>query len=177
VLLKASGANSDRGPQGPAGLTPEALARRGKAEFLPSFAALQEAVRRACAGEAEWEARVIAGCYAVLEFAAGDADAAGALTINARERASSQINPEREVIGYFARLLADSTPDPMLFPISSEESLVESVALIVRAHLQARTAERLPELAPDLAYLLLMPYKGLEEARSWVERATPIRSG
>jgi tRNA isopentenyl-2-thiomethyl-A-37 hydroxylase MiaE len=65
----------------------------------------------------------------------------------------------------------------MLFPISSEESLVESVALIVRAHLQARTAERLPELAPDLAYLLLMPYKGLEEARSWVERATPIRSG
>jgi hypothetical protein len=174
--LKASGADGDRGPRGSAELTPEALVRRGKAEFLRSFAALQSAVRRACDRHPDWQAKVVAGCYAVLEFAAADADAAGALTVNARERASSRIDPEREVIAYFADLLADSTPERMLFPISSEKSLVESVALVVRAHLQARTAARLPDLGPDLAYLLLMPYTGLDGARVWVERVAPARS-
>jgi hypothetical protein len=143
--------------------------RRGKVEFLPSFAALQEAVRKACAGHADWEARVVAGIHASLEFAAADADAAGALTINARERASQEIDPEQEVITYFADLLTEVTPPQMLVPICDEESLIESIAVVVRAHLQARTAEQLPALAPDLAYLTLMPYVGLAGARRWAE--------
>lgn len=169
--MKASGGNSDGGPKRSSELTPEARVRRGKADFLPSFAALQEAVRKACARHADWEARVVAGVHAVLEFAAADADAAGALTINARERASREIDPEQEVIGYFADLLADVSPPQMLFPVCDEESLVESVAVVVRAHLQARTAEKLSELAPDLAYLLLMPYVGLDSARHWSEQS------
>jgi hypothetical protein len=162
-------ANGDRGPQRSSELTPEAQVRRGKAEFLPSFAALQEAVRKACATHPGWEARVVAGIHAALDFAAADVDAAGALTINARERASEEIDPEQEVITYFAGLLADATPPQMLFPICDEESLVESIAVVVRAHLQARTASRLPALAPDLAYLTLMPYVGLAGARQWAE--------
>ena len=169
-LVKTNGASSDRGPQRSAQLTPEAQARRGKADFLPSFAALQEAVRKACARHTDWQARVVAGVQAALEFAAADVDAASALTINARERASKEIDPEQEVITYFADLLKDATPAQMLFPICNEESLVESIAVVVRAHLQARTADKLPDLAPDLAYLSLMPYVGLASAGQWVEK-------
>jgi hypothetical protein len=144
--------------------------RRGRAEFLPSFAALQDAVRKACARQTAWEAKVVAGIRASLEFAAADVDAASALTINARERASDQLDPEHEVIAYFARLLGEATPAQMLFPICDEVSLVESIAVVVRAHLQAGTADRLPGLAPDLAYLSLMPYVGLDSAGQWANK-------
>jgi hypothetical protein len=171
--VKASSANGSRGSTGPARLTPEAEVRRGKSEFLPSFVALQEAVREACAKQIEWEAKIVGGIYATLEFAAEDADAAGALTINARERATQQIDPEQEVITYFAELLAAVTPTPMLFPICNEESLVESISVVVRAHLQAGTSRKLPEHAPDLAYLTLMPYVGIAGAEGWIEKCVP----
>ena len=149
------------------GVTAEELSRRGTAEFEPSFKALKEAVNGACGGESEWEARVVAGIGAVIEFAIEDLPAARALTVCAAALATEESDPEREVRAYFEELLEDVSPGPMLFPISSAEGIVETAAILFRGYLQAGRIERLPELGPELVYLALMPYLGFDGARQW----------
>jgi hypothetical protein len=151
------------------GLTDAARARRGSAEFLPSFAALQEAIARACAGSTEWEAKVAAGVRAALEFAAAHPDAARALTIHARREIGEAGDREQELIRYFTRLLGEVTPAEVRYPISTDEGLIESIATAVRGHLVSGSAEDLPALTPELTYLALMPYAGMSGARRWAE--------
>ena len=101
--------NGDGGRrQTPSGETRAAAARRGKASFLPSFAALKDRVAKACGGEEAWEAQVVAGVRAVLEFAAADPQAAHALTVEARRRATGEVDLEQEAISYFAGLLREA---------------------------------------------------------------------
>jgi hypothetical protein len=151
------------------GMTEAARARRGNAEFLPSFAALQEAIARACAGKTPWEAKVAAGVRAALEFAAAHPDATRALTIRARREAGEAGDREQELIRYFSRLLGDVTPAEVRYPISTDEGLIESIATAVRGHLVSGDAGGLPALAPELTYLALMPYTGMAGARRWAE--------
>lgn len=153
------------------GVTAEEISRRGTAEFGPSFAALKDAVDRACAREEEWEARVVAGIGAVVEFALEDLAAARALTICAGAQATDGSDPEGEVLAYFAELLADVTPDEMLFPISSAAGIVETAAVLIRGHLLAGRGERVGDLGPELVYLVLMPYVGLDSARRWASNS------
>jgi hypothetical protein len=164
--VTATGPNGRRKHEPPK-LTPEALTRRGSAEFSPSFEALQEAVRKACAREPRWEAKVVAGIAAVLEFAVGDVAAARALTVNAGEWSAEVSDPEQTIRSYFETLLEDVVPGRMLFPISSVDGIVETIAIQIRGHLLAGTHERLLELGPELVYLTLMPYLGDRGARQW----------
>ena len=137
--------NGDGGRrQTPSGETQAAAARRGKAGFLPSFAALKDRVAKACGGEEAWEAKVVAGVRAVLEFAAADPQAAHALTVDARRRATGEVDLEQEAISYFADLLRDAVGVERRFTLSTEEALVESIATIIRGHLQLGTAGRAP---------------------------------
>ena len=162
--------NGDGGRrQTPSGETRAAAARRGKASFLPSFAALKDRVAKACGGEEAWEAQVVAGVRAVLEFAAADPQAAHALTVEARRRATGEVDLEQEAISYFAGLLREAVGVERRFTLSTEEALVESIATIIRGHLQLGTADELPGIAPDLVYITLMPYLGISEARRWAE--------
>lgn len=149
------------------GVTVEEIARRGTAEFGPSFAALKGAVGRACPPEGEWEARIVAGIGAVVEFALEDPAAARALTVCAGAQATDDTDPEGEMLTYFAELLESVAPDEMLFPISSAEGIVETSAVLIRGHLLAGRIERIGELGPELVYLALMPYVGLDGAREW----------
>ena len=162
-----------------AGESAAAAARRGKARFLPSFAALKDRVARACAGSSGWEEQVVAGINAVLEFAATDPQGAYALTVEARRRTSAgDVDLEQEAVSYFAGLLREVVEVERRFAISTEEAVVESIATIVRGHLQLGTAAELPGLAPDLVYVTLMPYLGIEEARRWAAvTASRYRSG
>jgi len=148
-----------------------AVARRGKARFLPSFAELKDRVGTACDGQGSWEEQVIAGLRAVLEFAATDPQGAHALTVDARRRPSGEVDLEEEVVGYFAGLLRRTVAVERRFSISNEEAVVESIVTIVRGHLQLGTAAELPGLAPDLVYVVLMPYTGIAEARRWAAAA------
>jgi len=157
-------------------LTDAARARRGSAEFLPSFVALQEAIATACSGPAEWEAKVAAGVRAALEFAAARPDAAGALTIHARRDIGGGGDREQELIRYLTRLLAEVTPAEVRYPISTDEGLIESIATTVRGHLVSEAAAELPALAPEFIYLALMPYTGMAGARSWAEAPTVATS-
>jgi hypothetical protein len=149
------------------GVTAEELSRRGTAEFGPSAAALKVAVSRACAEESAWEARIVAAIGAVIEFTLDDPAAARALTVCAGAFASEERDPERELLAYFAERLELIAPFEMLFPISSAEGIVETVAILIRGSLLTGRIERLPELGPELVSLTLMPYLGLDGARKW----------
>ena len=163
--------NGDGGRrQTPSGETRAAAARRGKASFLPSFAALKDRVAKACGGEEAWEAQVVAGVRAVLEFAAADPQAAHALTVEApasSRRARSTSSRRRSPTS--PACSARRSEVERRFTLSTEEALVESIATIIRGHLQLGTADELPGIAPDLVYITLMPYLGISEARRWAE--------
>jgi hypothetical protein len=164
-----SGGTGERRPRAKG--TAAARARRGSAEFLSSFAALQEAVRVACASGRRWEEQIVAGIQAALRFAAAEPQMAHALIVQGRREPSGDGDREQEVIAYFASLLASVAPAELRRPTTTDEGVVEAIAALVRGHLQAGAAERLPAAAADLVYLALMPYLGLEGARSWAEMA------
>jgi hypothetical protein len=146
-----------------------ARARAPTEDFSSSFEALKGAVRSACARQLEWEAKVVVGVRAALEFAAANPGCAHALTIAARRESPPGGHREEEVISYFAALLGEDAPPQWPAPAASEEGLVESIAIVVRGHLLAETTDQLPARAPDLVYLTLMPYIGLAGARRWAE--------
>jgi hypothetical protein len=154
--------------------TAAAAARRGRGRFVPSFAALKDFVGSACATEAGWEAKVVAGIHAVLRYAASNPQNAHSLTVDARRRVLGEADLEEEVISYFAGLLREVVSVERRFAISTEEATVEAIATVIRGHLQVGGAGQLPERAPDLIYLTLMPYLGIAGARRWA--AVPARS-
>ena len=140
---------------------PPPIGRRAQGEgFSTSFGQLQGEVEGACRRVTGWEARVAAGVRAALEFAAAHPAEARALTIEARS-ADPAVDREDDVIAYFTQLLHDAAPDEKLFPIAADRAMVASIAMIVRSHLVIGSAKQLPDLAPDLAYLILLPYRGL----------------
>jgi hypothetical protein len=146
-------------------------------DFTASFLELQELVHGACKRESRWEAKVVAGIGASLDFAATEPAKARALTVGARRPAFGERYPEQVVISYFARELGAVAPRARRVAISTDESIVEAIALLVRGHLLQGTEVRLPVAAPDLIYLALVPYLGLGEARDWAESAAPPGEG
>jgi hypothetical protein len=173
--LTGSGANGGGGRErGPSGISAAARVRASGEDFSTSFVELQQAVRDACRRQVKWEAKVVAGIDATLDFAATHPAKAIALTVNARRPAFGERNPEQVVLAHFAGLLGEVTPAERPLPVSTDESIVESIAAVVRGHLLAGTEDQLPEVGPDLVYLTLLPYLGLEGTKRWVEPAESV---
>jgi hypothetical protein len=149
-------------------LSAAARVRADGEDFTASFIQLQDAVRSACTRQSRWQARIVAGIKAALEFAAAEPAKAEALTVAARRPGSADPGREREVIDFFAALFDAAAPAERRFRVSTDAAIVESIAAIVRGHLLGGTPEQLPDTAPDLVYLALMPYLGLAETRRWV---------
>ncbi len=112
--------------------------RRGKSRFLPSFADLKDHVAAACGREEAWEAQVVAGIQAVLEFAAADPQGAHALTIDARRHPAGEVDLEQETIVYFAGLLRQVVRVERRVAVSTEQALVESIATVSQGSPPAR---------------------------------------
>ncbi|HEX6229186.1 MAG TPA: hypothetical protein VFZ41_06950 [Solirubrobacterales bacterium] len=144
-----------------------AAASASTEEFSACFELLRKEVRKACARHTQWETRVSAGIQAALEFAAANPHRARALTVDVRG------DRQDEVIEHFTEMLGDVTPTDR-FPISTDRAIVGSIATMVRSHLLADSADRLPQLVPDLVYLALMPYLGLVGARRGAEKAAHL---
>ncbi len=138
-------------------------------DFERSFDELKGLVTAACGEQGEWEAKVVAAVRAVAEFAAASPKKALALTVEARRPRADGRAAADEVVAYFAKLLAEVAPSERRAPISTDASVVEAIAMIVRGHLIAGTSELLPESAPDLVYLALVPYLGIAETRGWTK--------
>jgi hypothetical protein len=126
-------------------------------------------MREGCEQHAEWEARVVAGVRAALEFAAAQPAAARAVFVRARGEGSGERDRQDEVIAYFTELLEGAAPSRKRFPIATDQAIVEAVATMIRAQLLGGTENRLRELTADVVYLALMPYTGLDAAKRWAE--------
>ena len=168
--------SSGTGPRQRAELSAAASVRTGGAEFSASFLALKRAVRRACAAETEWHARVVVGLRAVLEFVADDPAAARALTIQARRGGPAEFDGQDQVVAHFTELLGELAPAERLVAISTDTGIVEAIATIIRGQLLAGTADQLPAALPDLVNLTLLPYTGFTK-RVAGPRLAPESSG
>jgi hypothetical protein len=168
--VTASGSDSGNGRvDRDAGLTAAAQARAPTEDFSSSLRELQDAVRSACAQHLEWEERVAAGIREALVFAGANPAKAHVLTIAARRPSAPEAEREEVVISHFTEVLGKGAPAKGCASISTDEGPVEAIATVVRGHLLAGTANRLPALAPDLVYLTLVPYVGLAAAGRWAE--------
>jgi hypothetical protein len=146
-------------------------------DFIASFLEIQQLVQEACKRQSRWEAKVVAGIGAALDFAASEPDKARALTLSARRPAFGESYPEQVVISYFARELGAVAPRARRVAISTDEGIVEAIALLVRGHLLDGAQDRLPAAAPDLVYLALLPYLGFTETTDWAESAAAADGG
>jgi hypothetical protein len=133
---------------------------------------LEEVVLGACAGEAEWPARIAAGVYAGVDFAIANPEVIESL--------SSDLEGEAERIARYERLIARFTgflqaqaPLGERLPGSTDTALVGGIVGLVGDHLRLGRTERLSELRPDLVLLVLLPYLGFAEAKSWADRVDP----
>jgi hypothetical protein len=170
-----SGVNGGGGRErGPSGVSAAARVRATGEDFSASFHELQDVVSSTCRLHVEWEAKVVAGIHAMLDFAAANPAKARALTVEARRPAFGDRNPEQVVIAHFVALFGKVAPATRRLPVSTDESIVESIATVVRGHLLADTADQLPETAPDLVYLALLPYLGLDGTRRWAESTSSV---
>lgn len=146
-------------------------------DFIASFLEIQRRVHEACQRQARWEAKVVAGIGAALDFAASEPDKARALTLSARRPAFGESYPEQVVISYFASELGAVAPRTRRIAISTDEGIVETIALLVRGHLLDGAQDRLPAAAPDLVYLALLPYLGFTETTHWAQSAAAADGG
>ena len=175
IRMQASG-TGEASPRRGSGRSAAALVRSAGPGFDAGFAALRTAVARACMGASRWEARVVMGLRAGLEFAAADPEAARALTIQARRsiphaaaegRGLSRASRDQEVIAHFTEQLERVTPEEKLVSVGSARGVVDAAATLVRGSLLAGRSSELPAALPGLVYLALLPYKGHDEAAGW----------
>ncbi len=134
------------------------------AELSPALAGMRDAVLGACATEAAWEAKVVAGIGAAIGFAMKEAEAAA--TATGGGVALDTNGADLGLVSYFARRLEEIAP-AMQFPVSSPQGIVEMSAITIRGHLVAGATETLIELGPWLVHLSLLPYLGPTSARRW----------
>jgi len=139
-----------------------------RAGASPDFAACRERLERALSASCEqrdsWAGTATAGVYAALEFAAADPAAALLLTDRATVRWKEREPAFAAMVEHLAGLLKRGAP-PANPRLPSAEVVVVHIARQVNLRLSAGGAGELMEIAPDMAFLALMPFVGFAEAR------------
>lgn len=141
-------------------------------DFSTNLAKLQSAILEACGREDEWPAKLAAGIYAALDFAAADRAAARILIVDVWDR--NEGDHYRQMIGCFSKLLGELAPRDERLPTSSDEALVGSIATVVADHVRSGRLNRLGAIAPELVHLTLLPYLGFDEAKRWTQATARI---
>ena len=131
-----------------------------------ALASLESAVLDACAGEAEWPARIAAGIYAGVDFAIAHPEVADSL-VDYGGSAVDNARRYESIIARFAGFIRAKAPMDQRLPGSTDEALVAGVVGLVGDHLRIGRVDRLLELRPDLVLLTLLPYLGFSEAQRW----------
>ena len=115
-----------------------------------TLAAMETAVVAACDQQVDWRVRIAAGVQAALVFAANE---------------PADPDRYRKAIGRFSEMLGDSAPPGQRVPASTDEGLVVSIATVVGQHVRIGSGRALEQVAPDLAFLVLLPYVGFPDAK------------
>ncbi|HEY2480319.1 MAG TPA: hypothetical protein VGI17_16515 [Solirubrobacterales bacterium] len=136
------------------------------------FDQLEEVVLGACSGQVEWPARIAAGIYAGVNFAIANPGIVEGLYPDVEGEAKNMARYDR-IIARFTGFLQMEAPIEARRPGSTDVALVGGIVGLVGDHLRLGRTDRLAELRPDLVLLVLLPYLGFEEAKSWAERSDP----
>jgi AcrR family transcriptional regulator len=126
-----------------------------------SFSQLIALAEAACQA-AEPEERIEAGLSAVLTWVAEEPARAWALFVEASCATSESLRRYLEMITKFTTLLRGNVPKEVPRPATTEESLVGGIASILRFRILNGEAQRAPELLPELAAFLRMPFIATE---------------
>lgn len=136
---------------------------------------LQVAVLEACQGERVWPAKVAAAVSAAVEFAIAEPERARLLTIESLIHQPDGGQRYVRMLEHFAELLRAEAPYDRRRPKSVEEALVGGIARTLADHLRSGHVVVLRQSVPELVELLLVPYVGRTEARSWAAKSLPAR--
>lgn len=145
--------------------------------FSRALASLQGPVKRACRENEQWQAKIAAAIYAVLDFAVAEPAAARTLTIDPATRQLDDGRAYQEMIECFAALFDEVAPTDERLPVSSDVAVVGGIAKVVGDHLRSSRHRRLEEMGPELVQFALLPYLGFGEAKRWAERSGAERPG
>lgn len=122
----------------------------------------------ACEEQEEWPQRVRTALGAVLDSLVEGSAVARAFAVEATAANLAAANRQLATLERFAAMLAEGRrhhPAATELPALTERLLVGGVASIAFSRLLAEEAIALPDLEPELAELLLMPYLGGVAAR------------
>lgn len=153
----------------------------GKEEcFLAAFevvvAHLRELVAAATAGVEGWPRQAIAATGAVLSFLAGEPDLARLCLLESRGAGPAVTARFNQAVGELAPGLArgrgERPAGERPLPDSTEDSTLGALVSLVHRKVAAGETERLEELAPECAELVLLPYLGPAEAARLARAAT-----
>jgi hypothetical protein len=138
------------------------------AEFSACQERLERAVTEACERAGDWPSSVAAGVYAALEFATADPAAALVLSERSTTRWRERDPPFVALVDRFATLLGREAPPPNP-RLPDAQGVVLCIASQVSLRIEVGRGEEMMEIAPDLAFLALMPFLGFAEARRCAE--------
>jgi hypothetical protein len=142
-------------------------------EFSGAVGKLQVAVLEACQRERVWPAKVSAAVAAAVEFAIEQPELARLLTIESLIHQPDGGQRYVRTIEHFAELLRAEAPHDRRRPKSTEQALVGGVGRVLADGLRFGDARALRASLPELVELLLVPYVGRAEARSWAAKSLP----
>jgi len=143
----------------------------------PSLHELRQALHDSSSGETRWEAKVVAAIKAMLTFCSSQPVRARAMASNSPSPGSGNQSPERALVAFLACELSRVAPNGTRAPVASDESVVATMAAIVRDRLFSGDREGLLACAPDLVCLALLPYLEFSQMADWAESATPATVG
>jgi hypothetical protein len=135
--------------------------------YASSVEQLQNEVLEACGTHADWPARVAAGIYAALDFAAANPEAARALAVEARTEVAGA--EYLRMVERFSEVFATEVPPERRLAGAMDQALINAIAMVVGDRLRTGSTDRLSELGPELVHLALLPYLGFDEAKRWAE--------
>ena len=144
----------------------------GKEEcFLAAFEVVAEHLRELvaeAAGEAErWPAQALAALRAALAFLASEPDLARLCLLESRAAGPAATARFAAAVAEAAPPLArgrGERPEGDRLPASTEDSTLGALVSLAQRKVAAGEAERLEDLLPDCAELVLLPYLGPAEA-------------
>jgi hypothetical protein len=142
-------------------------------DFSSSYKHLESAVRRACAREDEWPAKVAAGIRAAVDFCVSNPGAAEVLAIETRTARGH--GEYLQMVDGFSRILEGESASRERHPGPTDEALVGAIASIVAHHLRSERLDRLEQSIPELVCLALLPYLGFDGAKGWADTADRIQ--
>lgn len=153
------------------------LADGERERFLAAYDSVAERVIAevvaACRGEDDWLDRVRAGLSAVLRLFALDPELARAAIVDVQAAGADARRRYSDALGRLGELLEDGREAAAEHELPDDVALMATGAVsgLIFDRLLAGEAEALPELLPDLLYVLLVPYLGPRAAAEQMERA------